>query len=131
VALKSVASPGMPLKAERESHMPTQNACDTAEKTLERALKSLAANMRAIGEGEGKPDELVEEIVRVAESLIAYNEACGIRPSQKLIRRALDSSSMDEWASFSFDLPTIADLQDDWFLCAHEENRNTNYLLAF
>ena len=45
--------------------------------------------MNAIGEGGGKPDELVEEIVKVADSLIAYNEAYGIRPYQELIRRAL------------------------------------------
>lgn len=45
--------------------------------------------MSAIGGGGGKPDELVEEIVKVAESLIAYNEAYGIRPQQELIRRAL------------------------------------------
>ena len=43
------------------------------------------ADMSAIGEGGGKPDELVEEIVKVAESLIAYNEAYGIRPQQELI----------------------------------------------
>jgi hypothetical protein len=76
--------------------MPTQNARDTAENTLERALRSLAMNMRAISEGEGKPDLVVEEIVKVAESLIAYNEAWEMRPSQELIRRALDSSPMDE-----------------------------------
>jgi hypothetical protein len=76
--------------------MPTQNARNTAENTLERALRSLAMNMRAISEGEGKPDLVVEEIVKVAESLIAYNEAWEMRPSQELIRRALDSSPMDE-----------------------------------
>jgi hypothetical protein len=76
--------------------MPTQNRRNTAENTLERAIRSLAMNMRAISEGEGKPDQLVEEIVKVAESLIAYNEAWEMRPSQELIRRALDSSPMDE-----------------------------------
>jgi hypothetical protein len=45
--------------------------------------------MNAISEGGGKPHQLVEEIVKVAESLIAYNEAYGIRPHQELIRRAL------------------------------------------
>jgi hypothetical protein len=45
--------------------------------------------MCAISEGGGKPDELVEEIVKVAESLIAYNEAYGARPHDELIRRAL------------------------------------------
>jgi len=42
---------------------------DNAEKALEQRLRSLARNMSAIGEGGGKPDELVEEIVKVAESL--------------------------------------------------------------
>jgi hypothetical protein len=62
---------------------------NNAEKALEGRLRGLAKNMRAIGEGGGKPDELVDEIVKVAESLIAYNEAYGIRPHQELIRRAL------------------------------------------
>jgi hypothetical protein len=68
---------------------PAEHANNNAEEALERRLRSLARNMRAIGEGGGKPDELVEEIVKVAESLIAYNEAYGIRPPQELIRRAL------------------------------------------
>jgi hypothetical protein len=68
---------------------PAENASNNAEKSLERRLRSLARNMRAIGEGGGKPDELVEEIVKVAESLIAYNEAFGTRPDPELIRRAL------------------------------------------
>jgi hypothetical protein len=68
---------------------PEENASNNAEKALEQRLRSLARNMSAIGEGGGKPDELVEEIVKVAESLIAYNEAYGIRPHQELIRRAL------------------------------------------
>jgi hypothetical protein len=70
---------------------------DNAEKVLEQRLRSLARNMSAIGEGGGKPDELVGEIVKVAESLIAYNEAYGIRPQQELIRRALANlESTDE-----------------------------------
>jgi hypothetical protein len=76
---------------------PAENASDNAEKALEQRLRSLARNMSAIGEGGGKPDELVEEIVKVAESLIAYNEARGIRPHQELIRRALANlESTDE-----------------------------------
>jgi thiamine pyrophosphokinase len=76
---------------------PAENASDDAEKGLERRLRRLARNMRAIGEGGGKPDELVEEIVKVAKSLIAYNEAYGIRPHQELIRRALANlESADE-----------------------------------
>jgi len=68
---------------------PAENASNNAEKFLERRLRSLARNVRAIGEGGGKPDELVEEIVKVAESLIAYNEAFETRPHPELIRRAL------------------------------------------
>lgn len=68
---------------------PAVHVSNNAETALERRLRSLARNIRAIGEGGGKPDELVEEIVKVAESLIAYNEAYGIRPHQELIRRAL------------------------------------------
>lgn len=68
---------------------PAQNPSGNAEKALEQRLRSLAMNMKAIGEGGGKPDELVEEIVKVAESLIAYNEAFEVRPDQALIRRAL------------------------------------------
>jgi hypothetical protein len=76
---------------------PAEHASNNAEKALEQRLRSLARNMRAIGEGGGKPDELVEEIVKVAESLIAYNEAYGIRPHQELIRRALANfESTDE-----------------------------------
>jgi hypothetical protein len=76
---------------------PAENASDNAEKSLEQSLRSLAKNMKAIGEGGGKPDELVEEIVKVAESLIAFNEAYGIRPHQALIRRALANlESTDE-----------------------------------
>ena len=76
---------------------PEEHANNNAEEALERRLRSLARNMRAISEGGGKPDELVEEIVKVAESLIAYNEAYGIRPYQELIRRALTNlESTDE-----------------------------------
>ena len=68
---------------------PGETASDNAEKALEQRLRSLAKNMGAISEGGGRPDELVEEIVKVAESLIAFNEAYGTRPHQGLIRRAL------------------------------------------
>jgi hypothetical protein len=62
---------------------------NNAEKALERRLRSLAVTMRAISAGGGEPDQLVDEIVKVAESLIAYNEAYQTRPHQELIRRAL------------------------------------------
>ena len=76
---------------------PAEHSSNNAEKALEQRLRSLARNMSAIGGGGGKPDELVEEIVKVAESLIAYNEAYGIRPQQELIRRALANlESTDE-----------------------------------
>jgi hypothetical protein len=68
---------------------PRATEYDNAEKALERRLRSLGRNMNEISEGGGKPHQLVEEIVKVAESLIAYNEAYGIRPHQELIRRAL------------------------------------------
>jgi hypothetical protein len=64
---------------------PSQDAANTLEQTL----RHLAKNIHAIGEGSGKPGELVEDIVKVAESLIAYNEAYGTRPHIELIRRAL------------------------------------------
>ena len=73
----------------RNHPRPAEHASNNAAKVLERRLRSLARNISAIGEGGGKPDELVEEIVKVAESLIAYNEAYGIRPPEELIRRAL------------------------------------------
>jgi hypothetical protein len=65
------------------------NTYYNAEKALERRLRGLGRNMSAISEGSGNPHELVEEIVKVAESLIAYNEAYGTRPHEALIRRAL------------------------------------------
>jgi hypothetical protein len=62
---------------------------DDVHTVLEQRLKDLAANVSAITEGGGKPDELVDDIVRVAEALIAYNEAYGTRPGGEMIRRAL------------------------------------------
>jgi hypothetical protein len=67
------------------SSKPSQDAANALEQTL----RQLAKNMHAISEGSGKPGELVEDIVKVAESLIAYNEAYGTRPHIELIRRAL------------------------------------------
>ena len=67
-----------------------------AENALEQSLRSLARNMSAIGEGVGKPGELVKEIVKVAEALIAYNEAYGMRPRTELIRRALANLELIE-----------------------------------
>jgi hypothetical protein len=60
-----------------------------AKNALEDRLARLARSMAAISEGGGKPGELVDQIVKVAESLIAYNEAFGARPGEELIRRAL------------------------------------------
>jgi hypothetical protein len=58
---------------------------------LEESLRDLAKNMSAISRGGGTPGELVEQIVKVGESLLAYDEALGMRPSEELIRRALTS----------------------------------------
>jgi hypothetical protein len=58
---------------------------------LEESLRDLAKNMSAISRGGGTPGELVEQIVKVAESLLAYDEALRMRPSEELIRRALTS----------------------------------------
>ncbi len=60
---------------------------------LEERLRDLARNMAAISEGAGTPGELIDQIVKVAESLIAYDESFGHRPEDELIRRALAHSS--------------------------------------
>jgi len=52
-------------------------------------LARLARSMAEISEGGGKPGELVDQIVKVAESLIAYDGAFGTRPEEELIRHAL------------------------------------------
>jgi hypothetical protein len=52
-------------------------------------LARLAKSMAEISEGGGKPGELVDQIVKVAESLIAYDGAFGMRPEEELIRHAL------------------------------------------
>ena len=59
---------------------------------LEESLRALARNMTAISRGGGVPGKLVEQIVKVAESLIAYNEVLMMRPSEELIRRGLTSA---------------------------------------
>jgi hypothetical protein len=56
---------------------------------LEQNLRNLVLNMNAICKGDGNPGELVDQIVKVAESLIAYKEPYGSRPKEELIRRAL------------------------------------------
>ncbi len=68
------------------------------KQALEERLRDLARNMAAISEGAGAPGELVDQIVKVAESLIAYDESFGHRPEDELIRRALAhlSSAPDE-----------------------------------
>jgi hypothetical protein len=58
---------------------------------LEESLRALARNMTAISRGRGVPGELVEQIVKLAESLIAYDDVLMMRPSEELIRRALTS----------------------------------------
>jgi hypothetical protein len=52
-------------------------------------LARLARCIAEISEGGGKPGELVDQIVKVAESLIAYDGAFGMRPEEELIRHAL------------------------------------------
>jgi hypothetical protein len=58
---------------------------------LEESLRALARNMTAVSRGGGVPCELVEQIVKVAGSLLAYDEVLIMRPSEELIRRALTS----------------------------------------
>jgi hypothetical protein len=69
--------------------MPDQSRSKDIKDALENRLGNLATNIAAISNGRGKPGELVDQIVNVAESLIAYNEAFGTRPEEDLIRRAL------------------------------------------
>jgi hypothetical protein len=69
--------------------MTSSEPSQDAKNALEQRLRKLAKNMDAIRAGSGKPGKLVEDIVEVAESLIAYNEAYGTRPHIELIRRAL------------------------------------------
>jgi hypothetical protein len=56
---------------------------------FERRLRTLAKNMIAISNGNGRPSGLVEQIVEVAESLIAFDKAFGMRPQAEFIQRAL------------------------------------------
>ena len=73
----------------------TEGSREDVKKTLEERLRNLARNIAAISKGIGRPGELVDEIVGVAESLIAYNEAFGTRPPEGLIRRALAKEDLD------------------------------------
>jgi len=56
---------------------------------LEKRLRTLAKNLDAISKGLGSPGQLIDDIVKVAEALLAFNEAYGMRPDEELIRRAL------------------------------------------
>jgi hypothetical protein len=60
-----------------------------AKALFEQRLRALAKNLQAISKGRGKPGDVVDQIVEVAESLIAFDEAFGMRPQDELIRRAL------------------------------------------
>ena len=68
------------------------------KKALEDSLRALARNMTAISVGGGEPGDLVDQVVKVAECLIAYNESFATRPEEALIRRALarNSSASDQ-----------------------------------
>jgi hypothetical protein len=63
---------------------------DDVKNVLEDRLRKLARNIAAISQRRGEPGKLVDQIVEVAESLIAYNEAFGERPDEELIRRAME-----------------------------------------
>ena len=52
-------------------------------------LRGLARNLDAISKGGGSPRELIDDVVNVAESLLAFDEAFKTRPDEELIRRAL------------------------------------------
>jgi hypothetical protein len=60
-----------------------------AKEAFTDALRELARNILAIGEGGGAPGELVDEIVKIAEGLLAFNEVHGHRPGPELIREVL------------------------------------------
>ena len=60
-----------------------------AKEAFADALRELARNILAIGEGGGAPDELVDEIVKIAEGLLVFNEVYGRRPDPGLIREVL------------------------------------------
>jgi hypothetical protein len=60
-----------------------------AKEAFTDALRELARNILAIGEGGGAPDELVDEIVKIAEALLVFNEVYGRRPDPELIREVL------------------------------------------
>jgi hypothetical protein len=69
---------------------------DGVEYVLLARLRHLAKNMTAISKGGGKSGELVDQIVKVAESLIAYDQTFGTRPEEDLIRHALAEVALDE-----------------------------------
>ena len=56
---------------------------------FEQRLRILAKNLDAISKGRGRPRELIADFVNVAESLLAFDEAYGAKPDEKLIRHAL------------------------------------------
>ena len=56
---------------------------------FEQRLRALAKNLDAISKGRGRPSELIDDFVNVAESLLAFDEAFKAKPDEKLIRRAL------------------------------------------
>jgi hypothetical protein len=74
----------------------TKHAFDGVKHVLLARLRNLARNMTAISKGGGESGELVDQIVKVAESLIAYDQAFGMRPEEDLIRRALAEVALNE-----------------------------------
>jgi hypothetical protein len=63
---------------------------------FEQRLKALAKNLSAITEGRGSPGKLIDDFVNVAEAILAFNEAFGMRPGEELIRRALANLHEEE-----------------------------------
>jgi hypothetical protein len=81
--------------AKSESKEQTHLVLDSkqiAKEAFTDALRELAKNILAIGEGGGAPDELVDEIVKIAEGLLVFNEVHGQRPCPELIREVLTRS---------------------------------------
>jgi hypothetical protein len=69
---------------------------EDVKRMLEERLRFLAKNTAAISEGGGEPDKLVEQVVDVAESIIAFDQVFGTRPTGELIRRALLNAHEEE-----------------------------------
>jgi hypothetical protein len=65
------------------------NSKQIAKDAFTEALRELARNILAISEGGGAPGELVNEIVKIAECLLVFNEIHGGRPASELIREVL------------------------------------------